>query len=419
MKLSTLAENLIPSEIVKIGSEIREMVRKGEKIYNFTVGDFDPSIFPIPEKLEEAIREAYQHHYTNYPPPEGTLDLREAIHRFHLHRQGLNYNTEEILVATGGRPLIYTIFQILCDPGDRILFPVPSWNNNHYVQFVEGTPVIIPTTEAENFMPTAESIAPFIENAVLLCLCSPQNPTGTTFRKDQLEAICELVLKENQRRGPEEKKLYVMYDQMYWQLTYDGINHYDPVNIRPEMRPYTIYVDAISKVFAATGVRVGWSLGPAPIIQKMKALLSHTGGWAPTAEQKAVARYLDDKDDVDNYLTLFKAALRKRLTRIHEGIQWMKRDGLQIDSISPQAAIYLTLSINVRGKLTPEGKRLDTQQDVTSYLLQNARIALVPFYAFGDDPSSSWYRLSVGTCKEGEIDTMLSSLGKALADLKA
>src|SRR5690606_18325815 len=108
-----------------------------------------------------------------------------------------------------------------------------------------------------------------------------------TFNKTDLEEICDLIIAENKQRGQEEKKLYLLFDQMYWQLTYGSIKHYDPVTLRPEMREYTIYIDAISKVFASTGVRVGWGLGPARLISKMKAILTHVGAWAPMAEQKA------------------------------------------------------------------------------------------------------------------------------------
>ncbi|NDB54171.1 MAG: aminotransferase class I/II-fold pyridoxal phosphate-dependent enzyme, partial [Chitinophagaceae bacterium] len=154
-----------------------------------------------------------------------------------------------------------------------------------------------------------ESIRPHIKNASLLSLCSPQNPTGTTFRKEELEAICDLVLEENSRRGPNEKKLYVMYDQMYWHLTYGSIQHYDPVSLRPAMKEYTIFIDAISKVFAATGVRVGWSMAPAALIQKMKLILTHMGAWAPMAEQKALAGFLSNRVAIDNYLQHFKTLL--------------------------------------------------------------------------------------------------------------
>ena len=284
MKLSHLSETLIGSEIVKLGAEIKEKIRHGERIYNFTVGDFDPSIFPIPKELEDAIIEAYRKHFTNYPAAEGNLDLREAILSFTKDVQGLDYGTSEILVASGGRPLIYGVFRAVCDKGDKVIYAVPSWNNNHYTHFVGGEHIVIEATAANNFMLTADDIRPYVKEAALISLCSPQNPTGTTFKKEELEAICDLVIAENARRGEGEKKLYIMYDQMYWHLTYGSIQHYDPVSLRPAMRNYTIYIDAISKVFAATGVRVGWSVGPAVVINKMKAILTHVGAWAPMAE---------------------------------------------------------------------------------------------------------------------------------------
>ena len=115
-----------------------------------------------------------------------------------------------------------------------------------------------------------------------------------------------MVLEENDRRSEHEKKLFVMYDQMYWHLTYGKIEHYNPVSLRSEMRHYTIFIDAISKVFAATGVRVGWSFGPAAILTKMKAILTHIGAWAPMAEQKAVAHYLGNRADIKKWLAKFK-----------------------------------------------------------------------------------------------------------------
>src|ERR1700693_2507554 len=214
MKLSNLSETLIGSEIVKLGGEIREKIRQGERIYNFTVGDFDPAIFPIPKELEDEIVDAYRKHFTNYPAAEGNLDLREVIASFMKDMEGLDYGPNEILVAAGGRPLIYAVFRAICDKGDKIIYAVPSWNNNHYTHFVGGQHVVVEAKAENNFMPVAEDILPYIGEATLIALCSPQNPTGTTFGKKELAAICDMVLKENIRRGDTEKKLYVMYDQM-------------------------------------------------------------------------------------------------------------------------------------------------------------------------------------------------------------
>ena len=418
MKLSQLAETLIGSEIVKLGNAISERVRNGEKIYNFTIGDFDPSIFPIPQQLEDEIIAAYKNHYTNYPPADGIPELRNAVADFLKEWEGLEYATNEILIAAGGRPLILTTFRAIVDKGDKVIYASPSWNNNHYVHMTEGVHCMIEALPENNFMPLAADIAKHISGATLICLCSPQNPTGTTLRKEELEKICDLVIEENSKRSPGQKKCYVMYDQMYWTLTFGDTVHYNPVSLRPAMKEFTIFVDGISKVFAATGVRVGWSMGPAFIIAKMKAILSHIGAWAPMSEQKATAKYLMQKENVAAYLLHFKAEIEERLRRIYDGFIRLKNEGYAVDGIEPQAAIYLTIKIDLVGKTTEDGSILENQSDVTDYLLSEAKLAIVPFYAFGAERSSPWYRLSVGTCKKEEIDEMLSKLKIALTKLQ-
>lgn len=417
MKLSHLAETLIGSEIVKLGGEIREKIRKGEKIYNFTVGDFDPAIFPIPKELEDLIVDAYRKHFTNYPAAEGNLDLRESISSFLKERENLDYNTNEILVASGGRPLIYSVFRTLIDKGDKVIYAVPSWNNNHYTHLNQGEHVVVEATAENNFMPTADALRPHLSSATLICLCSPQNPTGTTISQKDLSAICTLILEENKRRKPEDKKLYLLYDQMYWQLTYGAIKHYNPVTLHPAMREYTIFIDAVSKAFAATGVRVGWSFGPAEIIGKMKAIMTHIGSWAPMAEQKATAAYLVQREKIDTFLTGFRSAVSERLHSIHDGFAQLKKDGFNVDVLTPEAAIYLTIKIDLKGKRTAGGGTLEEQSDVTSYLLDVAALAVVPFSAFGASKTSPWYRLSVGTCRLEDIPEMLGKLRMAMEKL--
>ena len=208
-----------------------------------------------------------------------------------------------------------------------------------------------------------------------------------------------------------------MFDQMYWHLTYNGIRHYDPVTLNPEMRSYTVYIDAISKVFASTGIRVGWSMGPAFILNKMKAILSHVGAWAPMPEQKGLTKFLTNKKAIDSYLAHFKSEVEERLRRIYEGFIQLKNEGHPVDAVSPEAAIYLTIKLDLTGKKTADGRALKTQAEVTSYLLQQASLAVVPFYAFGAAKTSPWYRLSVGTCKKEEIGEMLSKLRSALVQL--
>ncbi len=415
--LSELAETLIGNEIVRMNGEIKEMMSKGERIFNFTIGDFDPSIFPIPVELEEEIIYSYRKHFTNYPLGEGDADLRKSVLAFLHDRENLDYQPDEILIAAGGRPLIYTLFRAIVDKGDKVIYSVPSWNNNHYVHFTGGEHCVIEATAETNFMPTAEMLAPHLPGATLLALCSPLNPTGTVFSKAQLLAICEMVVRENEKRGADQKKLYVMFDQIYWLLTYGTTEHFNPVSLNPALRPYTILIDGISKCFAATGVRVGWAVGPATVISKMKAILSHVGAWSPLPEQKATAKYLMQKGSVDQYLKIFRSELSERLQKIYAGFIQLKKEGFPVDAIAPQAAIYLSVELNLRGKKTLDGKLLEHQSDVTQFILQEAKLAVVPFPIFGASANSAWYRLSVGNCKKEEINEMLGKLKEALKKL--
>ena len=412
-KLSTLAETLIGSEIVKLGGIIKEKISKGEQIYNYTIGDFDPKEFPIPDELKAEIKQAYDDGFTNYPIADGETDLRKAVAGFIKKNEGLDFELNEILIAAGGRPLIYAAYRAIVDKGDKVIYPIPSWNNNHYTHFTEGEHVVIESARENNFMPTAAQIKPHLKGASLLALCSPLNPTGTVFSKEDLAEICDMVLAENALRPEGEKKLYLMYDQIYWTLTFGDTVHYNPVSLRPEMKNYTVFVDGISKAFAATGVRVGWSLGPAEVIAKMKAINSHVGAWAPMAEQKAVAKFLINETAVTNYFKKFKSEIEYRLKTISDGFNQLKKEGFEVDVIAPQAAIYLTVQINLVGKKVDD-RILYNQAAVTSYILNEAKLALVPFNCFGAESENSWYRISVGCVKKTEINEMINKLREAL-----
>jgi aspartate aminotransferase len=416
-KVSKLAQNIIGSEIIKLAAEVNEKIKNGQHVYNFTIGDFNPKIFPIPAELKQAIIDEYLADETNYPAADGMLPLREAVSKLLKERGNLDYATDEILIAAGARPVIYSIFRTLVDEGDTVIFPVPSWNNNHYSYLNHAKQVMIDAGPESNFMPTAEHIKPHIKGASLLALCSPQNPTGTVFTKEGLTEICDMVIEENNRRGENEKPLYLMYDQIYWALTYGDTQHYNPVSLRPEMKKYTVFVDGISKSLAATGVRVGWSMGPKLVIDKMKSLLNHVGAWAPKAEQLATAKYLSDLKRYDLFLVGQKKQLHQRLDGFYKGFSQLKNEGFKVDVIVPQAAIYLTVQMALHGLKTQSGEVLATTKDVTKYILDEAGVAIVPFYAFGADVNSNWYRLSVGTCKLEDVEGVISNLRNALKKL--
>jgi aspartate aminotransferase len=417
-QVSRLAENIIGSEIIKLAAEVNEKIKQGEQIFNLTIGDFNPKVFPIPAELKAAIIEEYENDQTNYPAADGMPELRASVSKLLKARGELDYKPDEIVITGGARPAIYAIFKAIIDEGDTVVFPVPSWNNNHYTYLNNAKAVMLETAAENKFMPTAADIAPHISEANMLALCSPLNPTGTVFKQSDLEAICDLVIAENAKRRLENRKpLYVLYDQIYWPLTHGATQHHNPVSLRPEMRPYTLFVDGISKSLAATGVRVGWTMGPKAIMDKMKAILGHVGAWAPKAEQLATAKYLDDLAQYDTYLNRVKGQLNDRLAGFYNGFQSLKSEGFRVDAIAPEAAIYLTVQFALHGQKTADGQTLATTQDVTKYILDEGKVALVPFYAFGASTDSNWYRLSVGTCRLEDVEGVIGNLRSALEKL--
>ena len=416
--VSKLAQNLIGSEIIKIGNQVNELKAQGAEIANLTIGDLDSNIYPIPAELKQNIQKAYADNLTNYPPANGLLSLRKAVAKDIKSRWNLDYSPDDILVSGGSRPLIYATFKTIVDEGDKVVYAVPSWNNNHYAYLTSANAVELEVSPEDNFLPTADVITPHLEGAVLLALCSPLNPTGTMFTKEQLSEICEAVIAENKKRGEGEKPLYLMYDQIYAMLTFGDSEHFNPVSLYPELRDYTIYIDGTSKCFAATGVRVGWSFGPTKVIDRMKALLTHVGAWAPKPEQQAVAEFLDNTPAVNEFVNDFKGKIAHSLEVLHAGIQEMKSKNFAVDSIKPMGALYLTIQLDYVGKTTEDGKVLKDSTDLVFYLIEKAGVALVPFSAFGNSREMPWFRASVGACSVEDLQKMFPKLEAALAKLK-
>lgn len=413
--IGTMARGLVGSEILRIAAEVRELVAKGRKVCNLTVGDFSPREFPIPDGLRQGIATALQAGETNYPPSDGVLDLRQSVQRFYERALGLKYPLEGIVIAGGARPIIYGTYRAVLDDGETVVYPVPSWNNNHYVHMMNAKGVVVTTDPAHGFMPTVEQLTPHLGTARLLCLCSPLNPTGTMISSDVLGAICERVVAENREREKQGRKpLILMYDQIYWVLSFGAVKHVTPVELVPEVAPYTVFVDGISKAFAATGVRVGWGVGPPAIIARMRDVLGHVGAWAPKAEQVAVARYLDDVPATESFLTEMRQRVDARLEALHTGLTRMREAGLPVRHIAPQGAIYLSVQFDLVGK-----GGLKTNDDIRKLLLEKASLAVVPFQAFGLSEDTGWFRLSVGATSVAEIQEALPRVEATLREVLA
>jgi aspartate aminotransferase len=413
-RLSQLASRLSGSEILKIGAEVRAAAATGRPVTNLTIGDFSPKEFRIPRAMEEGIVSGLAAGEFTYPPSSGLDSLRNAIRKFYADRTGADYPLESILVTSGARPAIYALFRAVVSEGEPVVYGVPSWNNNYYVQIVGAKDVPIACDASTNFHPTAKLLRPHVRGARLLSLNSPLNPTGTMIDRGVLEEICDLVLEENARRSADEGPLYVMYDQVYWMLTAGAVEHVDPIGVRPEMAPYTVMVDAISKAFAATGLRVGWAIGPADVIHSMSDINTHVGAWAPRPEQYATAKVLCDTRSVDTYIEGMRRDASARLQALADGLHAMKRDGLPVECIDPQGAIYVSAQFKLRGRTTPQGVRLETNDQIRRYLLDAAGLGAVPFQAFGLPGETGWFRLSIGVVSVGDIEGLLPRVRSAI-----
>jgi aspartate aminotransferase len=406
---------LAGSRILAIADEVRALEAKGRQVCNLSIGDFDPREFPIPKPLLQRIEAALERGETNYPPSVGVPALRQQIAALYSRELGLSVPTASIVVTGGSRPGLFAAYQLTVDRGDRVVYSVPSWNNNHYCELAGAVPVPIQCGRETNFLPTAAMLKPALKGARLLVLNSPVNPTGTAFDAEALGAICDAVLEENARRPADELPLYFLYDQVYWMLTFGGLAHVVPSVLRPEVAPYTILVDGISKAFAATGLRLGWVAAPEPLAAQFSAFLGHVGAWAPRPVQVATAEMLADTKAVDAARCAMQTGLERRLDLLHAGMRALKKEGLPVESVAPQGGLYISVRFGAPDARATAGPPWDSTEGIRRYLLEQAGLAAVPFEAFGFEGEPGWFRFSVGSVSESAIGDLLVRLRGALA----
>ncbi len=388
------------SAILAIAASVRAI--RGREIADFTVGDFDATQFPIPEALIDEIGGALRAGHTNYPPAPGVIELRTAIADAARRDWGVSWPTSSVIVGSGARPPIYAAFQVLLSPGDTVVYPVPCWNTPYYVTIARARGVPIVTRPEFGFMPRASDLAPHLKEARLIVLNSPSNPVGSILAVDALTEICHLIVEENRlRRRAGRPALFLLYDQVYWQLIYDGSAHGVPAQLVPEVAPYTLHVDAISKSLAATGLRVGWVLAPPIVADAINTAIGHMGAWAGRAEQIATARLLQAPERLTDFHARHRAGLRDRLAQLGDGLLAIGDDQLQVTVLPPAAALYLTARFH---------PKVVGDEALRTWLLDRAGIAVVPFGAFGLPDGSGWVRFSVGAVSPTAIEGALNRL---------
>ncbi len=413
--LSECVRGLTGSEILRIASEIRKMVAAGQQVCNLTVGDFDPKQFPVPDPLIEGVKRAYTAGETNYPPSDGLMALRRAVADYVAREWEVRYPIESVLIASGARPVLYTAYRCILNPGDKVVYSVPSWNNNHYAWICSAEAVEIPTTAEQGFLPTLDQIAPHLRDAKMVCINTPLNPAGTVMEPESLAQITRAIVDENLRRAKSgQPHLFLLHDQVYAGLVFGDARHAHPVALVPESAPWVISLDGVSKAFASTGLRVGWVLAAPPVIARIKDLLGHVGAWAPRPEQVAFAEFLADEGACRTFAREMHARVYERLQALQRGVAAMRADGLPVSCVEPQGAIYMSLRLDVVGK-TLGGVPIRSNEDIRRVLLERAGLAVVPFQAFGLREDTGWFRLSVGAVSVKDIDDAMPRLRRLLA----
>jgi aspartate aminotransferase len=413
--LSALARGLKGSEILRIAADVRALIAEGRPVCNLTVGDFDPKQFPIPQGLRTGIQRALDAGETNYPPSDGLPGLRAAVVEYIAREHDVRYPPEGVMITSGGRPAIYAAFRCILSPGDTVVYPVPSWNNDYYAMMVGAREAAVPARREAGFMPTVDDLAPYLGEATLLSLCSPNNPTGTLLSPDVLRDIMEAVVEENgHRQAAGRRPLYVLYDLMYGALVFGGAAHAHPLAVAPEAAPWVVTLDGVSKAFAATGLRVGWATGNPVVIARMKDLLGHVGAWAPRPEQVATAALLHDVAGIAAYRTEMHCGLMARLDALYSGFSRLRDEGYPVDCVRPQGAMYLSLQLDLIGR-SVGGVRIGSNESLRTLMLQRAGLAVVPFQAFGLRADTGWSRLSAGAVSVREIEECLPRV-KAVLD---
>lgn len=415
-----MADAMRASSILTIANEIREMKAAGKDVANLTVGDFSPDLFPIPEELKSYIQDSLDRGETNYPPPAGDPRLREAVREYVKRTQGLDYPLECFTIVSGGRPALYGTYRLLVDPGELVVFPVPSWNNTNYRDVCQVNVKMVPCRAEDSFQPTADLLRPHLRDARMFVLNTPQNPSGGVMPKEEVEAFGHLLVEENERRkAAGEKPLWLLYDQIYRSITFPGYQHYSPVQLVPECAPYVVHSDGISKGYCSTGLRCGWIFGPGIVAKKSLALLTHVGAWAPKPVQVATAEWLNNQDAVAEWDQHLIDRVQKGLDVLHNGMKALKADGFPVDYIEPQGAIYLSVRFDLIGRKTADGAVLKDNDDIRRYLLQEAGFAVVPFAAFGatDADNEGWSRVSVGAAGVEELERVMPRVRAALERL--
>lgn len=395
-ELSNRLNRLAPSQTLAMSQKSGEMKAQGIDVINMSVGEPD---FNTPDHIKEAAKKAVDENFSRYSPVPGYMDLRKAIVAKLKNENNLDYTTSEILVSSGAKQSVCNTVMALVNDGEEVIIPAPYWvSYPQMVKLADGTPVIVNAGFEQNFKMTPEQLeAAITPKTRMLILCSPSNPTGSVYTKDELEALAEVIKRHDD--------LFVLADEIYEHINYVG--KHESIAQFPGMKERTIIVNGVSKAYAMTGWRIGFIAAPEWIVKGCNKLQGqYTSGPCSVSQKAAEAAYTTSQECVE---TMRKAFERRRdlIVKLAKEIP-----GLEVNC--PQGAFYLFPKCSGFYGKSYEGKTINNSTDLAMFLLEEGHVATVGGDAFGDPEC---FRMSYAT-SDDNIREAMRRIKETLAKLK-
>lgn len=395
--LSERVKKIKPSPTLAMDARAKAMKAQGMDIVNFGVGEPD---FDTPEHVKEAAIKAIRDGFTKYTPVGGIDELKEAIIEKFKNDNNLEYSKDEILVSCGAKHSLYNVAQALYGAGDEVIIPSPYWvSYPDQVLLNDAVPVFVKTYEEDSFMLRPDVLESKItKKTKAIILNSPSNPTGLTYDKKTLEAIAEIAVRHD---------IYVVSDEIYEKLVYDGVKHISIASLGKEIKDRTIVINGLSKSHAMTGWRIGFAAGPKDIIKAMANIQSQSTSNPTSIAQKAAVAALTGPQD---FISVMHAEFDKRRKFLVDGLNSI--DGVRC--LKPTGAFYVFPNVSKLYGRKAGQRQINSSLDMAMYLLEDSNVALVHGDAFGDD---SYIRISYATSMEN-IKKGLERIKEAVSKLK-
>lgn len=397
MGIAKRATTIKPSPTLATAAKARAMKAQGIDVVDFGVGEPD---FDTPENVKQAGIKAIQSGFTKYTPAGGTDELKEAVIEKFKKDNGLAYEKSQVLISCGAKHSLYNIAEALFDPGDEVIIPAPYWvSYPDQVLLNDATPVIVETTAEEGFTLTAKKLeAAVTKKTRALVLNSPSNPTGLAYDKKTLEELAAVAIRH---------QFYVISDEIYEKLLYDGFKHVSIASLSKEIKDLTIVVNGVSKSHAMTGWRIGYAAGPKDILSAMANIQSQSTSNPCSISQKAAVEALRGPQ---NFIATMNVEFDKRRRYMVGRLNAMKG----VSCLMPVGAFYAFPDVSRLFEKSVNGKTIKGSADLATYLLEDAQVALVSGDAFG---AEAYIRLSYATSMEN-IQKGLDRIEKAFSRLQ-